>query len=105
MLRPLLKTVTSQIFAAACRHPTIPIALNMRRVPVTTQRVAAEPLTRAKQMLEVKLAPKTVPQMKLNEAIRQNTAARNRAVESADSCFQYSAFCRQIAAMSTILEC
>src|SRR6516225_7856841 len=103
---PLLKTVESQTFAAACRQPTTPIALNIRRVPVTAQRVAAKPLTRAKQMFEVKLAwPKeTVPKMKLNEAKRQKTAPKNRAVESAGSCFQYSAFCRQPAAISTILD-
>jgi hypothetical protein len=42
--------------------------------------------------------------MKLSEAMRQNTAPRNRAVESTGSCFQYPAFCRQRDAISTILE-
>src|SRR5215469_10205221 len=98
MPRPLLKILVIQMLATA-------IVLNMRRVPVTAQRVAAKPLTRAKQMFEVKLVwPKdTVPKMKLNEAKRQKTAPKNRAVESAGSCFQYSAFCRQ-AAIRTILE-
>src|SRR5215469_617139 len=106
MLPPFLKMVVSQMFATACKQATTAIVLNMRRVPVTAQRVAAKPLTRAKQMFEVKLVwPKeTVPKMKLNEAKRQKTAPRNRAVESAGSCFQYSAFCRQPAAICTILE-
>src|SRR5215472_6266921 len=97
----LRKTVVIEMFATACRHATTPIALNMRRVPVTAQRVAANPLTRAKTRFEVKLVwPKeTVPKMKLNEAKRQKTAPRNRAVERAGSCFQYSAFCRQPAAI------
>src|SRR6516164_959025 len=103
MPRPLLKTLVIQMFATACKQATTPIVLNMRRVPVTAQKVAAKPLTRAKQIFEVKLAwPKeTVPKMKLNEAKRQKTALKNRAVESAGSCFQYSAFCRQPAAIST----
>src|SRR5262252_5368587 len=106
MPRPLLKRVASQMLVAACKQPTTAMALNMRRVAVTAQRVAAKPLTRAKQMREVKLAsPKEiVPKIKLNEAKRQKTPPKNRAVESADSCFQYSAFCRQPAAISTILE-
>jgi len=103
---PFRKIVVIQMFATACKQATTPIALNMRRVPVTAQRVAAKPLTKAKAMFEVKLAwPKeTVPKMKLNEAKRQKTAPRNRAVESAGSCFQYSAFCRQPVAICTILE-
>src|SRR5215471_14456844 len=106
MPRPLLKILVIQMLATACKQATRPITLNKRRVPVTAQRVAAKPLTKAKTMFEVKLAwPKeTVPKMKLNEAKRQKTAPRNRAVESAGSCFQYSAFCRQPVAICTILE-
>ena len=79
------------MFATACKQATTPIALHMRRVHVTAQRVAANPLTRAKPRFEVKLVwPKdTVPKMKLNEAKRQKTAPKNRAVETAGSYFQY----------------
>jgi|SRR6516165_990882 len=106
MLPPFLKIVVSQMFATACKQATTAIVLNMRRVPVTAQRVAAKPLTKAKQMFEVTLAwPKeTVPKMKLNEAKMQKTAPKNRAVDSAGSCFQYSTFCRPPVAISTILE-